>query len=83
MRLILRYVEASATRIRLTAYLGGLALLAIAAAAVFLSPNIDLSIAPPHGGASHPALRLRLSCGFYTRLSRLICVMDEGADKDA
>ena len=47
MRLILRHDEASATLIRLAAYLGGLALLAIGAAAVFQSPDILLSVAPP------------------------------------
>lgn len=48
MRLILRHDEASATLIRLTAYLGGLALLAIGTAAVFQSPDILLSVDPPH-----------------------------------
>jgi len=47
MRLVLSRDETSATLVRLLAYLGGLALLAIAAAAVFQSPAILLDIAPP------------------------------------
>lgn len=47
MRLVLRRDEASATLIRLTAYLGGLVLLAIGAGLLFQFPSLLLNMAPP------------------------------------
>ena len=47
MRLILRRDEASATLVRLLAYLGGLTLLSIGAVLVFRSPAVLLTVAPP------------------------------------